>query len=284
MNMREIKPADVEKFKSISEKILTQRGTKKKPATIVRELSVLSTVFSEAVNNDFIDYNPCSRVKKPSFDNTQNRVLRYEDEEKFFAAFRSDWAKEICVLVLNTGLRNNDALKLSKSHIDWNREMICLTQGKTQRRVEIPMNETVQKLIRSKWDNKGELLFPNPRTGKLGISIKRAMTGAAERAGVEHLTIRDLRRTFGTRLDELNYSSSVKAKLLGHGDLRSVHRYERGSKILRDAVLELEKKNPSKILPEDKKGAVLEPVNKGVKEGNPTKILPESERAYEQSP
>jgi hypothetical protein len=110
------------------------------------------------------------------------------------------------------------------------------------------------------------------------------MTGASERAGIDPLTIRDLRRTFGTRLDELNYSSSVKAKLLGHGDLRSVHRYERGSKILRKAVLDLENNNPAKILPESKNGAVLEPDGRDKKREKPAKILPESERAYEQFP
>ncbi|HEY8558901.1 MAG TPA: hypothetical protein VIL74_00755 [Pyrinomonadaceae bacterium] len=61
--------------------------------------------------------------------------------------------------------------------------------------------------------------------------------------------VRDLRRTFGTRLDELNFNDSKIAKLLGHGDHRSVHRYKRGKSILREAVTVLEKQNRAKILP-----------------------------------
>jgi hypothetical protein len=62
-----------------------------------------------------------------------------------------------------------------------------------------------------------------------------------------------LRRTFGTRLDELNFNDSTIAKLLGHGDHRSVHRYKRGKDILREAVKALENQKPAKILPLAKK-------------------------------
>ena len=60
-----------------------------------------------------------------------------------------------------------------------------------------------------------------------------------------HLTIRDLRQTFRMQLDKSNYNDSTIAKLLGHSDHRSVHRYKRGKDILREAVNSLEKQNPA---------------------------------------
>jgi hypothetical protein len=42
-------------------------------------------------------------------------------------------------------------------------------------------------------------------------------------------------------------NTTTIAKLLGHGDLRSIHPYQRGTKIMREAVGLLEK--PAKILP-----------------------------------
>jgi hypothetical protein len=54
------------------------------------------------------------------------------------------------------------------------------------------------------------------------------------------------------RLCELNVNTTVTARLLGHGDLRSVHRHERGKEIMREAVGLLE--NPAKILPLARKG------------------------------
>ncbi len=127
------------------------------------ELSIISKVFSLAVKNDFLEFNPCSRVEKSKFDNIQNRILRMEDEAKFFAEFQSDWAKDICILVLNTGLRQNDALGLSKFNIDWSIDVIRLIQGKTKRVVEIPMNNTVKTLLQARRHNGSDLLFPSPK-------------------------------------------------------------------------------------------------------------------------
>jgi len=103
--MRQIKAADVEKFKSIRANLPTQHDTPRRPATVVRELSIISKVFSLAIKNDFLDFNPCFRVEKPKFDNVQNKILFDEDEDRFFDSFESDWARDICLLVLNTGLR-----------------------------------------------------------------------------------------------------------------------------------------------------------------------------------
>ena len=247
--MRQIKAADIERFKSFRANLPIQHGTARKPATVLRELSVISKIFTLAVKNDFLDFNPYSRVEKPKFDNIQNKVLSYEDEQVFFDSFESDWARDVCLLVLNTGLRQNDALGLSKFHVDWKQKVIRLIQGKTKRIVEIPMNETVHQLLSDRRHNGSDLFFPSPKTGKQGVSVKKACIGASARAKISQITIRDLRRTFGTRLDELNYNDSTVAKLLGHSDLRSVHRYKRGKDILREAVNNLEKRKPAKILP-----------------------------------
>jgi len=162
--------------------------------------------------------------------------LRTEDEARFFAEFQSDWAQDVCILVLNTGLRQNDALGLSRFNVDWSSDVIRLVQGKTKRVVEIPMNNTVKALLETRRHNGSDLFFPNPKNGLQGTSVKKAMLGACARAKIEPVTIRDLRRTFGTRLCELNVNSTVTARLLGHNDLRSVHRYERGKEIMREAV------------------------------------------------
>jgi integrase len=248
-DLRSIKPIDLEKFKQIRENTPTIHNRTRKPATVARELAILSKIFSLAVKNDFLESNPCNRVEKPKFDNLQNRILKREDEEKFFASFNSDWARDICRLVLYTGLRQNDALGLKKFSVDWDLEVIRLIQGKTQRKVEIPMNETVQNILRERWSNGSELFFPSPKTGGQGLSVKKAVIAASKRANIGHLTIRDLRRTFGTRLCEMNYPSGVTAQLLGHTDNRSVHRYERVSNILKEAVSNLENTNRAKIVP-----------------------------------
>jgi integrase len=238
--MRSIKAADLERFKQSRINLLTKHKTQRKPATVEREMSIISSLFTIAVKNDIIDYNPCSRIEKLSFDNVQTAILKPEDEAKLFAEIRSEWARDICKVILNTGLRQNDVLGLRKFNVDLEAEEITVLQGKTKRQVTVPMNETVKAIITERWANRGSLLFPSPKTGKQGKSIRKALERACDRAGIARIGSRTSRRTFGTRLHELKFDDSTVAQLLGHGDLRSVHRYKRGTKIKKEAVLSLE--------------------------------------------
>lgn len=250
--MRAIKPADIERFKAWRTALPTIHKRIRKPATVLRELAILSKVFSLAVRNDLIDYNPCSRVEKPKFDNVQNRILNKADEAKFFAAFKSLWAEDICRVVLNTGLRQNDVLGLRKFDVDRETGLIRLVQGKTRRRVEIPMNDTVRAIINRRWKGSGALLFPSPRTGRQAAYVRKAIYGACIRAKIPIVTIRDLRRTFGTRLHEMGFDDSTVAQLLGHSDMRSIHRYKRGTEIKKQAVFSLELPNSPQFRPNEK--------------------------------
>ncbi len=249
-SIRSLKPADIEKFKvhrmnlpkyNASDEDYT--GDRRAASTVAKEISHISKMFNMAIKNDLCDYNPCSRVEMPRYDNVQNDIVDPADEEKFYASFDSAWAAAVTRVILNTGLRQNDILGLTKFSVDWHSEEIVLVQGKVKQPVRIPMNETVKLVVREWWDKHkdSELVFPSPKTGKQGTSIKTALRGAARRAKLSiNVGSRVLRRTFGTRLHELGYDDSTVAGLLGHRDLRSVHRYKRGTEIKRTAVRDLE--------------------------------------------
>lgn len=239
--MKAIIPADIDKILSTRKLVLKKNGEPRKPATLVREMAFVSKMFSLAVDNRKCDFNPCEAVEKPKFDNVQHTILADDDEDRFFAAFESDWAKDVCKVILNTGLRQKDVLGLTKFNINWTTGDIVVLQGKVTRQVIIPMNETVQAIIKARWRNGSNLIFPSPKTGKQGKSIRKATQSAARRAGIQiKIGSQIARRTFGTRLHELGYDDSTVAQLLGHADMRSIHRYKRGTKIKKQAVFELE--------------------------------------------
>ena len=225
--MRDIKPADIERFKRSRVELKTMHGTVRKPATVHRELCIISKIFSLAVRNDLCDYNPVSRVDKPTFDNVQNRLLRREDEADFFANMHSEWARDICRMVLYTGLRQNDLMGLTRFQVDRDNRLIVLIQKKTTRRVEIALNAPALEIINKRWDRKASLLFPSPRTGTSEGSVRHAMTRACDRAGIPRITIRDLRRTYATRGLEDGNDAVTVAEALGHTSLRMISRYVR---------------------------------------------------------
>jgi integrase len=227
--MRSIKHFEIEQFKQSRFEKLTQHGTARKPATVLRELSIISKIFSLAVKNEICDYNPCSRVDKPSFNNVQNRILRREDEQKFFANMRSQWAKDICKMVLLTGLRQNDLMRLTRFQVNRDERIITLVQSKTQNRLECVYDGEAIEIIERRWSIKGSLLFASPKTGTENGSVRHAMMRACDRAGIPRVTIRDLRRTFATRGLEDGNDSVTVADALGHSSLRMIQRYVRST-------------------------------------------------------
>lgn len=239
--LRRITPADIEAFKNHRLKLPTIHDTPRKPSTVDRELNVVSKIFSYAVKLDFLDFNPCAKIDRPRYQNIQDKTIGFDKLEKFLDNFNSVWARDVTILILYTGLRQKDALGLKKFNADFDKRILRLIQSKSGRVVEIPMNEIVFALLSARRHNGSELFFPSPRTGLQGTSIKKGLQAAAERAELGKIGTRVLRRTFSTQLEELNHSPSTIAKLLGHSDLRSVHRYERGKEIMRRAVEELEK-------------------------------------------
>ena len=249
-NLRDIKPFDIEDFKVKRMKTLTPNDTERKPATVVREMAVISKIFSLALNNDYVDYNPCQRVEKPKFHNVGRRKLRDGDDEKFFAAFKSEWAHDICRTIVNTGLRQSDATGLLWSGVDWEEEEIRLVQDKTGREVVIPMNGTVREILQRRLAKRTcELVFPSPKSGGRGLSVKTAIKGAVKRSKVNRITVHDLRRTAASRLLDAGADHITIAAILGHTDLRMILRYAQSSKAKRKAVKSLEKRNRAKIVP-----------------------------------
>jgi integrase len=251
MAINQIKPADVERFKVERQNTQTRHGHRRKPATIHREMSIISRVFSLAVRNDHCFYNPCSRIDLPRFDNVQDAVLEMHQADLFFASFRNSLQRDIATVVIFTGLRQKDILGLEKKHVRMDANEIVTIQGKTQRRVRVPMNGVVRAIMEKRYELDGDLLFPSYRTGEQLKSIKNGIAFACQRAGLPKLGIRDLRRTFGTWLHELGYDDSTVASLLGHTDLRSVPRYKRGTEIKRTAVNDLEQIRARNVPPLD---------------------------------
>lgn len=243
--MRQIKAADIERFKAYRIALPTMHKKPRKPATVEREMSIISRIFSIAVRNDIIDYNPCSRVEKLKFDNVQDKLLRREDEEAFFANIHGEWTRDICLMVLNTGMRQNDLMGLTRFQVDRANRVITLVQGKTQRRVVIPMNETVCEIIDRRWHGRNPLLFPSPVTGTEKGSVRHTMRRACERAKIPVLSIRDLRRTFATRGIEAGNDSVTVADSLGHSSMRMIQRYVRSLENKRKLVESIA--NPPKI-------------------------------------
>ena len=128
--------------KMVSRYKVLRKGEGVKPATINRELSMLSKGFNVAINEwEWLKDNPVSRVSKEKEGNGRDRWLR-KDEERRLIDNSPEWLREIIIFSLNTGLRQGELASLEWSRVDIAKETILVNKTKNgeQRTDLLPKN------------------------------------------------------------------------------------------------------------------------------------------------
>lgn len=123
----EIKPAMVEQFKAHR----YQKG--KAPATINRELSVLSKVFTVAIRLEEAESNPCRNVERFALDNQRVRYLTEEEEHRLFEAIGDNQLLgDVVTVALHTGMRRGEIFNLKWFDVDFGRGILQIRKTKTK--------------------------------------------------------------------------------------------------------------------------------------------------------
>ncbi|HEY6332736.1 MAG TPA: site-specific integrase [Blastocatellia bacterium] len=256
----DITPFLIEKFKSERRSTRTKLNQPRSPASVNREVELLSRVFSLAIRDGVAASNPCSQVQKYREDNQRTRYLGPEEEEALLAQLVGPRAhlRPVVILAIHTGMRRGEILSRAWAHVDFGRNVIHVTNTKSGRNRVVPMNEVVRsELLQLKGaGNPCGPIFVSMKTGAALVEIKKGFRAACDSALIEDMHFHDLRHTFGTRLGANGKDPFTIAELMGHADLRMTRRYTHAtSRNLRDAVDSLAETNCHRIVTMDKKKA-----------------------------
>ncbi|HEX8137574.1 MAG TPA: site-specific integrase [Pyrinomonadaceae bacterium] len=245
---REISPLLIEKFKRERKESLTKKGTKRSPATVNRELEILSKVFNLAIDYGVTDTNQCRKIKKFRMDNKRTRYLLDEEEHRLLAVLTGPRAhlRSAVIVAIGTGMRRGDQFNLRWEQVDFQRNVIHVPNSKTGKDYDVPMNEDVRSvLLQLRRGSQGsECVFINPETVKPYIDLKKGFRMACRLAGIENLRWHDLRHTFGTRLGDAGFSEAVIAELMGHSSVSTTRRYTHGTERAKRAAVEAARMRP----------------------------------------
>ena len=108
-------------------------GADKAPATVNRELSVLSKVFTLAARHEKADANPCQSVERFALDNERVRYLTQDEEKRLFKAMgANEQLKSIVTVALHTGMRRGEIFNLKWFDLDFDRGLIQVRKTKTK--------------------------------------------------------------------------------------------------------------------------------------------------------
>jgi integrase len=227
--LRDITPILIERYKQLRLKTKTLHKRERSPATVNRELQVLSKVFSMAYDNGLVETNPMRRVHKLREAPARERYLTDDEEKRLFEILvgRRAHIRPIVVVALKTGMRQGEILGMKWENVDFEQKTIYVAHTKTGRPRKLPMSKPVEVELRSlKQDaSSEEHVFSYARTGLKLTTFRHAWEGACTAAKISGLRFHDLRHTFATRLRAKGVHEMDIMSLLGHTTLQMTSRY-----------------------------------------------------------
>ncbi len=215
--------------KMISRYQVQRRNERAKPATINSELAMLSMAFTLAIKSlEWVEVNPVVKVGKLKVNNQRDRWLSI-DEEKRLLDNSPEWLKDLIVLALHTGLRQDELLSLEWSRVDLFRKTILITDTKNRKPKMLPINKIALNVIyrRSKVKSiRNDYVFFDEKGKKiLAQYLRRAFYLVTNKAGIHNFRWHDIRHSFATRLAQHGVDIYKISKLLGHRDIKMTQRY-----------------------------------------------------------
>ncbi len=244
--MRDITNLNVRAYRKERRARSNGRGGLRAPASVDREIQLLSRIFSLAVERNLLQANPCKGIKLANPGNIVIKYLTVEDEEKLrpFLTGRRKHLLDILEIDLHTGMRRTEFLSLHVSQINFIRDEILLTKTKSGKPRLVPIHPNIRPLLQRLCNEAGPngYLFENPKTGKPIASIKPAWECALRKAGIPHIPFHCAgRHTFGTRAAEGGASPTDIQEIMGHASvtttMRYVHATDQGKRRTVDAVV-----------------------------------------------
>ncbi len=222
-NLISISPKMISRYK------VSRKGDGVKPATINRELAMLSKAFSLAVKEwEWLKDNPVSRVSKENENNARDRWLS-KDEEKRLLDNSPEWIKQIIIFSLNTGLRLGELTGLEWSRVNIFNKTILIDNSKNGEQRTVPLNKSALSVLEKKFmvkSLKNDYVFINRYGGKINPnSLGDAFRKILRKVKITNFRLRDLRHSFATRLTQADVDLYKISKLLGHKDIKMTQRY-----------------------------------------------------------
>lgn len=211
--------------------------------TASRATSIFSAMLSFAVERGLLAANPARGValfkgKK------RERFLSGEELARLGAALAAEetpadpnnnWdvvhaceaapaVAAIRLLVL-TGCRKSEILKLEWGHIEWDRGLLRLPDSKTGAKV-VPVGGAAIALLRGFPRSQDSIyVFPSPRKGKHLVGLQKVWKRVREAAGLPEVRLHDLRHSFASVAVSGGHSLYAVGKVLGHKQARTTEIY-----------------------------------------------------------
>lgn len=202
--------------------------------TVNHLLTTLGTAFNWAVNNNYMIFNPVSRVKKLKVQQKEMEFLTEEEIKKVLDVAEVEYPDfyPILITAIYSGMRRGEVLGLTWNCIDFNKSIIkvrkslykgILSTPKTDcsiRDIQVP-SKLIQVLKQYKnfaVDNELNLVFTQKNGKPIDADnlMNRRYRKILKLAGVKQIRFHDLRHTYASLLIAKDLNIKYIQKQMGH--------------------------------------------------------------------
>lgn len=199
-----------------------RRAALVKPATVNRELGVLSRMLSLAVEWDYLETAP--RLRRLRVHATKLVFLEPDEIRRLLAVCLPRYRTLFAFLIL-TGLRREEALSLRWPDVDLERGLVTLARTKNWKGRVVPMPDNITAMLAA-LERNGEYVFQWRGKRLQQNRIQRPLKSAVLRAGIDKpVSPHTFRHTYASLLVMAGVDLVTVAELLGHSSLEMVRRY-----------------------------------------------------------
>ena len=236
-----------------------------KPATINRELDILSAMINHAiVHLEWQLPNPVRGRSLKEPDAVVRWITRAEAGRLIQEAENMKEGERLAdfiALGLHTGCRMNEMLKLEWRRVDWQNRLILLESddNKSARRRTVPINDVALSALKRRAGYAATYCPGTPwvfakRDGSRVVNPRESFKKACGRAGIENFRIHDLRHTCASWMVSEGVPLADVKEVLGHSSITMTEKYAHlAPHRARDALAKLQSQSshsggPAKVL------------------------------------
>ena len=233
IDMEDIKYQDLKNyFLSASEAM--------KPSTLAHRIKVIRSLFRWAQDSEYIQANPCAKLKEPKQGQRIPRSMNQEDINLLRKACQSPLEQALLEFFYASGCRIGEVVPIKKEAINWQTRTVVV-RGKGNKEREIYFTKRCATYLSSYLDSRTDTephLFVTERKYKPhagGIPKPRQMSSYQMRVILKQLAIRAgiksniyphrLRHTYACHLLDKGASLEAIQSLLGHAKLDTTRIY-----------------------------------------------------------
>ena len=147
-------------------------------------------------------------------------IIKNHDLASWFEAVDSlngDLVKDYLKVLLFTGLRRQEAMKLRWDQVDLKAKTLTTTDTKNRKPLTLPFGPFILKLLKDRKQDATDSPFVFPGTGKTGhlVESKYQTAQVTKESGIK-FCLHDLRRVFINTAESLDISSYAVKQLVNH--------------------------------------------------------------------